>query len=67
MKIQERESNDPQRRRPQVHCTLCGGALYRGDVSYVINGAVLCQGCLGDYAAQAFAAHRWICGEEVLP
>lgn len=64
MNLQKREHPDPQRRRSGAHCTLCGGELYRGDVYWVVNGAAVCRDCLGDYAAEFFAAHRRVCGEE---
>ena len=67
MNIREKHHRDPQRRLPWAHCSLCGGELYPGDVCYIINGSTLCPNCLGDYAAQAFAAHRCTCGEEGLP
>lgn len=66
MNIREKHHRDPQRRLPWAHCSLCGGELYQGDVCWIINGSTLCRGCLGDYAAAAFAAHRRICGEEAL-
>ena len=64
MRFQRREHKDPQRQPPMAHCSLCGGELYRGDMCWCINGAVLCRGCLGDYAVRFFAAHRRTCGEE---
>lgn len=66
MKFQEKEHWDPQRRPVLGCCTLCGGELYRGDACYVINGAVLCRGCLGEWAERAFAVHRAVCGEEAV-
>ena len=67
MKMYEKAQRDLQRRPPRGYCTLCGGELYRGDLCWIINGSVLCRGCLGEYAAQAFAAHRRVCGEEESP
>ena len=64
MRIREKAHRDPQRRPPRAHCSLCGGELYQGDVYWSINGSTLCRGCLREYAAQAFAAHRRVCGEE---
>ena len=67
MKFRDKAHRDPQRRPPRAHCSLCGGELYQGDVCYVINGAVVCRSCLGDYAEQVFAAHRRIGPGEVQP
>ena len=67
MTHQEKRQRDPQRRSPQAYCSLCGGELYPGDFYWSINGATVCRACLGDYAAQFFAAHRRTCGEEGLP
>ena len=64
MRIREKAHRDPQRRPPRAHCSLCGGELYQVDVYWSINDSTLCRGCLGEYAAQAFAAHRRVCGEE---
>lgn len=40
-----------------AECSLCAGAIYRGEEYYHINGAAVCCGCLEDYARQVFAPY----------
>ncbi len=64
MRITINGTGDAQRERPMAECSICGGALYRGESCYWINGACYCEECLLPAARELFAAHRWICGEE---
>jgi formylmethanofuran dehydrogenase subunit E len=49
---------DPQRERAAAECTLCSMELYDADALYAINGATVCEGCLEDYAREAFRSFR---------
>lgn len=46
-------------------CELCGGELYAGEECYFINGEVVCEDCLGEYARQVFRSFARHIGEEV--
>ena len=57
---------DVQQHPPAAYCSLCAGELYEGDVYWHINGSKICRACLGQFASEEFAAHREICGEEMI-
>lgn len=48
--------------REAAECDLCGGTIYQGQSYYRVNGEVICEDCLGDYARRMLAP--WRCGEE---
>ena len=39
-------------------CDMCGFELYRGETYYRINGEVICEDCLGEFAARLLAPFR---------
>jgi len=58
---------DPQQAPPLAYCSSCGTALYLGDSYWQVNGLRFCEDCLDKLARMEFAAHRRICGEELIP
>ena len=58
---------DAQRLATVVCCSICGASLYRGESYWQVNGQRFCENCLDTLARQEFAAHHYICGEEISP
>ena len=63
MRCEKKLREDRQRRPASARCGRCGRDLYPGDSCWYVGGALLCRGCLLDYALGFFAPHR----EEVDP
>lgn len=38
-------------------CDRCGGEIYEGEGYYCINGEVVCEDCLADYARSLLAPY----------
>ena len=49
---------DAQQARPVVCCALCGRALYESDEFYAVNGLTVCEGCLAEFAREAYRPFR---------
>ena len=49
---------DRQLQRPVGLCRLCRGELYRGDIFWRIEGSLICEDCLDDFARRYFAPWR---------
>ena len=41
-----------------ARCDTCGFELYRGEPYYCVNGEVICEDCLGEFAARLLAPFR---------
>ena len=49
---------DVQQTEPVTCCYDCGLGLYDDDLLYAINGMVLCEECLPDFARREYASFR---------
>ena len=49
---------DLQALRPAAECRLCGGELYLGECCYLLEGELVCDRCLADYARAYFRHAR---------
>ena len=49
---------DAQQRQAAACCHLCARMLYDSDEFYAVNGLVICEGCLADFARQAYRSFR---------
>ena len=47
-----------------AECELCGGEIAYGEECWFINGQVICEDCLADFARRYFAPHRHRGGED---
>ncbi len=52
----------PDSRR--VYCTLCGREIGLGEPYWIINGTVICEECLPEFARRDYRSCRVIRGEE---
>ncbi len=49
---------DLQDLSPAAECSLCGDALFLGQCCYRLEGALVCDDCLPDYARAYFRRDR---------
>ena len=49
---------DLQSLRPAAECSLCGDALFLGQCCYRLEGELVCEQCLPDYARVYFRSAR---------
>jgi len=47
-----------------VYCTLCGEEIGEGETYWIINGTVICGGCLPDFARWDYRFCQVVRGEE---
>lgn len=50
--------DDVQQCIPVTRCTLCDNSLYDDDTFYTINGRIICEECLADFAREEFRSFR---------
>ena len=48
-----------------ARCELCGSEIFTGEECWFINGQVICEDCLGEFARRYFAPHRCRGGEDL--
>ena len=51
-------------RESVLRCGVCGGEIGVGESYWQVNGAVVCAGCLGDFARAELEPFRRVRGEE---
>lgn len=49
---------DLQALSPAAHCALCEGELFLGQCCYRIEGCLICEDCLSNYARAYFRRNR---------
>ena len=51
---------DKQLEKPICYCDFCGAEVYSGDLIYRIEGEIIHEECLSDYAEERFRPCREI-------
>lgn len=64
LRFSQNRTYDAQEAKVCAYCAECDGEVYREEIVYEIDGEVICEECIGEFAKKYFSPER-IKGEDL--